>query len=121
MPGMPCALQDSLGSWLSRPRPAVPPLRRRLATTPAAFYLVTYTCLLVVYCLALLVSSAYTMAGVLGATCGTALGFVFPGLLAWRGEAHWRWQAFGALLVVLGAALTVAGVASAVQRPDDGG
>ncbi len=52
------------------------------------------------------------MTGLVGAVCGIAVGFIFPGMLAWKGEAGLGWRAFAVLLLVTGTALMVAGIAA---------
>lgn len=72
----------------------------------------TYCTLGLVYGSALLVESAYEMTSLIGAICGIATGFIFPGLLAWRNEQGWAWRLFAAMLLVVGTALMAAGVAA---------
>ncbi|GAB4820226.1 hypothetical protein N2152v2_007272 [Parachlorella kessleri] len=84
------------------------------------YYTVTYVTLALIYLAAILVKSAYQMTGLVGAVCGIAVGFVFPGMLAWKGEAGAAWKVFAAVLVVVGITLMGAGIAAPFLERSDG-
>jgi amino acid permease len=79
-----------------------------------AFYAITYGCLFGIWATAVAVESAYAMVGVIGSTCGIALAFVFPGMLALRIEGVKGAYIGGWVLLVLGGVLMLVGVASIV-------
>jgi len=54
------------------------------STRGRAFYFSTYTSLAAIYVTAVVVESAYSMVGLIGATCGIFLAFIFPGMIAMR-------------------------------------
>jgi sodium-coupled neutral amino acid transporter 1 len=82
----------------------------------AAFGAVTYASLAFIYALCLAVEDAYAMVGLVGATCGIAMAFLFPGLIALRPVAGAPpRRALGWTLLGLGALLMAAGLAAALQ------
>ena len=60
------------------------------------------------------------MTGLVGAVCGIAVGFIFPGMLAWKGEAGVAWKVFAAVLLVVGSSLMGAGIAAPFLERSDG-
>lgn len=100
------------------------------APSRAAFYAVTYGSLLAIYAAAVGIQSSYSMVGLVGATCGISMAFIFPGCIALRlgrvegggaggGAAERRLAALGWALVILGTLLTAAGIASTILGIDD--
>ena len=79
-----------------------------------AFYTVTYLTLAGIWVLAIAVESAYAMVGLVGATCGIAMAFLFPGMLALKLQGVKGAKLGGQTLIALGMVLMVAGVASTV-------
>jgi amino acid permease len=86
----------------------------------SAFYAITYGCLFGIWATAVAVESAYQMVGMVGSTCGIALAFVFPGMLALRIQGVKGAYVGGLALLGLGGVLMVAGVAS-IGIGTDGG
>ncbi|KAI7845763.1 hypothetical protein COHA_000677 [Chlorella ohadii] len=79
--------------------------------SPTAYYLLTYTSLLAIYLVAVGIQSAYSVVGIVGATCGTTMGFIFPGMLALRDpQGGAAYKAFGWGLLAAGAVLFAVGV-----------
>jgi amino acid permease len=79
--------------------------------SPAAYYTLTYTSLLVIYLVAVVIQSAYSVVGIVGATCGTTMGFMFPGMLALRDpQGGAAYKAFGWGLLAAGTVLFAVGV-----------
>ena len=82
-----------------------------------AFYSVTYLSLTGIWATAVAVESAYSLIGVVGAVCGVAMGFLFPGLLAWKLKGVVAGAEIGGgALVVAGIFLMVAGVVSTMMN-----
>ncbi|KAL4422665.1 hypothetical protein ABPG75_008862 [Micractinium tetrahymenae] len=82
--------------------------------SPAGYYSLTYLSLLLIYLLAISISSAYQMVGLIGSLTGTSMAFFFPGMLALRDAAGGRpFRAFGWALIAAGALLTAVGIATA--------
>lgn len=79
-----------------------------------AFYTVTYLSLAAIWALSIAVESAYAMVGLVGATCGIAMAFLFPGMLALKLQGVKGAKLGGQGLLVLGMVLMVAGIASTV-------
>ena len=79
-----------------------------------AFYAITYGCLFGIWATAVAVESAYALVGLIGATCGIILAFVFPGMLALRLRDVKGASVSGYVLLGLGGVLMIAGVASIV-------
>ena len=87
----------------------------------SAFYTVTYLNLFGIWLLSVAVESAYSMIGLVGATCGIAMAFFFPGMLAMRvpsgGKGAW---VGGVVLLVLGTVLMLAGISSTLMEGGGG-
>lgn len=87
-----------------------------------AFYIVTYASLAAIYVGAVAVESSYSMVALIGATCGIALAFVFPGMISMRLAAveevddrtARRQYVNGVMLLIIGGILTAAGVTSTI-------
>jgi amino acid permease len=77
-----------------------------------AFYAITYGCLFGIWATAVAVESAFAMVGMIGSTCGIAIAFIFPGMLALRIQGVKGAYVGGMVLLCLGGVLMVAGVAS---------
>lgn len=86
----------------------------------SAFYAITYGCLFGIWATAVAVESAYQMVGIVGATCGIALAFVFPGMLALRIQGVKGTYLGGLVLLGFGGVLMVAGVVSTGIGTDGG-
>ncbi len=81
------------------------------------YYTITYGILFATLALALVLKSIYQAAGLVGATAGVFLAFMFPALIAWRSEQQPKYKVFAIFLAVSGTALTVSGVASVFKPP----
>ncbi|KAL4448998.1 hypothetical protein ABPG77_007715 [Micractinium sp. CCAP 211/92] len=82
--------------------------------SPAAYYVLTYLSLLLIYLVAISISSAYQMVGLIGSVTGTSMAFLFPGMLALRDARGGRpLKAFGWGLLLAGILLTIVGIATA--------
>lgn len=104
-------------------------LHQALAGAPSkpAFYAVTYGSLAAIYAAAVGIQNSYSMVGLVGATCGISMAFIFPALIALRlgrvetgsGVAGRRLIWLGWVLLALGVLLTAAGIASTILGIDD--